>query len=73
MDYARANADLELDARGKTFSSGLLPELIAALRRSRPGDLLAVTSADPGLGDHGVSLIGMGIKDVTEPLELVIL
>jgi uncharacterized radical SAM superfamily Fe-S cluster-containing enzyme/TusA-related sulfurtransferase len=52
MNHARAKVDLELDASAKTFSSGLLPELIAALRRSRPGDLLAVISADPGLGDE---------------------
>ena len=52
MNYARAKADLELDASGKTFSFGLLPELIAALRRSRPGHLLAVISADPGLGEE---------------------
>jgi pyruvate-formate lyase-activating enzyme len=43
-------ANIELDAAGKTFASGLLPELIAALRRSRPGDLLAVGSSDAGLG-----------------------
>jgi pyruvate-formate lyase-activating enzyme/TusA-related sulfurtransferase len=43
-------ANIELDAAGKTFASGLLLELIAALRRSRPGDLLAVTSSDAGLG-----------------------
>jgi pyruvate-formate lyase-activating enzyme/TusA-related sulfurtransferase len=51
MSHARAKVDFELNAGAKTFSSGLLPELIAALRRSRPGDLLAVISADPALGD----------------------
>src|SRR5579864_6799646 len=35
-------ADLDLDVGRKTFASGLLPELIAVLRRSRPGDLVAV-------------------------------
>ncbi|HTS56179.1 MAG TPA: radical SAM protein [Terriglobales bacterium] len=35
-------ADLELDITHKTFSSGLLPELIAVLRRSQPGDLVAL-------------------------------
>jgi pyruvate-formate lyase-activating enzyme len=35
-------ADLDLDIGRKTFGSGLLPELIAVLRRSRPGDLVAV-------------------------------
>jgi len=43
-------ARIELEAGTKTFASGLLPELIAALRRCRPGDLLAVTSGDAGLG-----------------------
>jgi pyruvate-formate lyase-activating enzyme len=44
------NARIELDAGSKTFASGLLPELIAALRESRPGELLAVTSREGGLG-----------------------
>jgi pyruvate-formate lyase-activating enzyme len=35
-------ADINLDIGRKTFSSGLLPELIAVLGRSRPGDLIAV-------------------------------
>ena len=35
-------ANLELEIGRKTFASGLLPELIAVLRRSRPGDLVAV-------------------------------
>jgi len=43
-------ADLEIDADGKSFGTGLLPELIAALRRCRPGELLAVVSKEPGLG-----------------------
>lgn len=34
-------ADIDLDIGRKTFNSGLLPELIAVLRRSRPGDLVA--------------------------------
>ncbi|WP_456640566.1 Rv1681 family radical SAM protein [Bradyrhizobium sp. USDA 10063] len=44
------NANVELDAGTKTFASGLLPDLIAALRRSRKGDLVAVISGDPGIG-----------------------
>jgi organic radical activating enzyme/TusA-related sulfurtransferase len=44
------NASIEVDADGKTFASGLLLELIAALRRSRQGDLLAVVSSDASLG-----------------------
>src|SRR5262249_44640086 len=43
-------ANVEIDAGIKTFASGLLPDLIAALRRSRKGDLVAVTSNDPRLG-----------------------
>ncbi len=46
----RTSANVELDAGTKTFASGLLPDLIAALRRSRKGDLVAIISGDPGLG-----------------------
>ncbi|WP_454621056.1 Rv1681 family radical SAM protein [Bradyrhizobium cenepequi] len=46
----RTNANIELDAGSKTFASGLLPDLIAALRRSRKGDLVAVISSDPSIG-----------------------
>jgi pyruvate-formate lyase-activating enzyme len=42
-------ATIELDAGTKTFASGLLPELIAALRSSHPGDLVAITGA-PSVG-----------------------
>ena len=48
----KTSANVELDAGAKTFASGLLPDLIAALRRSRKGDLVAVTSGDPGIGQH---------------------
>jgi pyruvate-formate lyase-activating enzyme/TusA-related sulfurtransferase len=41
---------IEIDAGRKTFSSGLLPELIAALRRCRPGDLLAVIGRETDIG-----------------------
>src|SRR5580704_10537868 len=43
-------ANIELDAGVKSFATGLLPELIAALRRCGPGDLLAVTGSEGGLG-----------------------
>lgn len=43
-------ADVDLDIGRKTFASGLLPELIAVLRRSRPGDLIAVLGDEPGVG-----------------------
>jgi pyruvate-formate lyase-activating enzyme len=41
---------VELDAGSKTFASGLLPDLIAALRRCHKGDLVAVISRNPGIG-----------------------
>ncbi len=43
-------ANIELDAGVKSFATGLLPELIAALRRCGPGDLLAVIGGGGGLG-----------------------
>jgi len=46
----RTNAKLELDAGTKTFASGLLPDLIAVLRLSCKGDLVAVTSSDASIG-----------------------
>src|SRR6266852_4523154 len=48
----RMKATIELDAGTKTFASGLLPELIAALRRSRPGDLVAVISGEASVGSE---------------------
>jgi organic radical activating enzyme/TusA-related sulfurtransferase len=46
----RIKANIELDAGGKSFAAGLLPELISAIRRCRSGDLLAVVSSDSRLG-----------------------
>lgn len=46
----RTTTNVELDAGTKTFASGLLPDLIAALRRSRKGDLIAVIGSDPAIG-----------------------
>jgi TusA-related sulfurtransferase len=43
-------ADVDLDIGRKTFTSGLLPELISVLRRSRPGDLIAVLGDDASIG-----------------------
>jgi pyruvate-formate lyase-activating enzyme/TusA-related sulfurtransferase len=43
-------ADIEVDAGTKTFGAGLLVELIAALRRARPGDLVAVVGSERGVG-----------------------
>jgi uncharacterized radical SAM superfamily Fe-S cluster-containing enzyme len=42
-------ADIDLDIGRKTFASGLLPELIAVTRRSRPGDLIAVVGDEESL------------------------
>jgi TusA-related sulfurtransferase len=46
----RRKADIELDMGAKTFAAGLLLELINALRRSRPGDLLAVVGDQTSVG-----------------------
>src|SRR5205807_2078595 len=43
-------ADIDLDIGQKTFTSGLLPELVAVLRRSRPGDLVAVIGDEQDIG-----------------------
>jgi uncharacterized radical SAM superfamily Fe-S cluster-containing enzyme len=43
-------ADIDLDIRHRTFASGLLSELIAVLRRSRPGDLVAVVGDEESVG-----------------------
>jgi organic radical activating enzyme len=39
-------ANIELYIERKNFATGLLPELIAALRRSRPGDLIAIIGSE---------------------------
>jgi len=43
-------ADIDLEIGRKTFASGLLPELIAVLRRSRPGDLVALVGDEESVG-----------------------
>src|SRR5579864_5870810 len=43
-------ADIDLEIGRKTFASGLLPELIAVLRRSRPGDLVALVGDEESIG-----------------------
>jgi hypothetical protein len=43
-------ADIDLDIGRKTFASGLLPELIGVLLRSRPGDLVAVVGDEEDIG-----------------------
>ncbi len=43
-------ADIDLDIGRKTFSSGLLPELTAVLRRSRSGDLVAIVGDEASVG-----------------------
>ena len=44
MPEASIPASLELDISSRTFASGLLLDLLAALRRTAPGDLIAITS-----------------------------
>jgi hypothetical protein len=43
-------ADIDLDIRGKTFASSPLPELIAVLCRSRPGELVAAVGDEESVG-----------------------
>jgi organic radical activating enzyme len=43
-------ADIDLDIGRKTFASGLLPDLIAVLRRSRTGDLIALAGDEQSIG-----------------------
>jgi uncharacterized radical SAM superfamily Fe-S cluster-containing enzyme len=43
-------ANIELDVGNMTFASGLLPELIAALRRTQPGDLIAISGTKKSVG-----------------------
>jgi len=43
-------ADIDLDVKQKTFASGLLPELIAAVQRSQPGDLIGVAADEESIG-----------------------
>jgi hypothetical protein len=45
-------AVLSDEAGSKTPASGLLSDLIASLRRSRKGDLVAVTSFAPNIGSN---------------------
>ena len=40
-------ARIQIDVSGRTFASGLLIELVAALRRTRPGELIALTASEP--------------------------
>ena len=42
--------DIDLDVKQKTFATGLLPDLIAVLHRSRPGDLVGVVADEEGVG-----------------------
>jgi hypothetical protein len=43
-------ADVDLDIGRRTFTSGILPDLIAVVRRSRPGDLVAVVGDEASIG-----------------------
>src|SRR5260221_8964707 len=46
----RIKANIELDAGNKSFGTGLLPEIISALRRCGSGDPLAIVWSNPELG-----------------------
>jgi hypothetical protein len=50
MPHNPMKADIDLDIGRKTFASGLLPELMAVLLRSRPGALVAVIGDEEGIG-----------------------
>src|SRR6267142_2514707 len=43
-------ADIDLDIGRETFASGVLPELIAVLHGSRPGELVAVLGDEESIG-----------------------
>src|ERR1700750_899605 len=43
--------EIEIEAGSKTFASGLLPDLIDAVRRSRPGNLFTIVGNDPELSE----------------------
>src|SRR5260221_4194337 len=62
----RTNATVELDAGTKTFASGLLPDLIAALRRSRKGDLVAVSGGDPSVGPEVEAWCGFSLNSLVD-------
>jgi len=57
------SADIEHMAGAKTFASGLLVELIAALRRTRPGDLVAVVSSEPSVGPTATAVPAISTSD----------
>ena len=51
MNQIRLDARVEVDAGTRTFGSGFLLDLLAALRRTTTGDLIAVTSREAGALD----------------------
>jgi pyruvate-formate lyase-activating enzyme len=50
MNRHFVRADIDLEIGRKTFASGLLPELIAAVHRSQPGDLIGLVGDEASLG-----------------------
>lgn len=46
----KVKTEIELDIGRKTFSSGLLPELIAVLRRTKTDDLVALVGDEESIG-----------------------
>lgn len=49
-EFRKVKTHIELDIGRKTFSSGVLPELIAVLRRTQPEDLVAVVGEEESVG-----------------------
>jgi organic radical activating enzyme len=43
-------ARIEIETRGRTFASGLLLDIVAALRETARGDLVAIAGDDPAVG-----------------------
>ena len=43
-------ARIEIETRARTFASGLLLDIVAALRETAGGDLVAITADDPAVG-----------------------
>jgi pyruvate-formate lyase-activating enzyme len=46
----RLKAKIEIEAQGRTFASGLLLDIIVALRATTRGDLVAISGDDPAVG-----------------------
>jgi len=66
---SRVIANVELRGAGKTFAEGLLVDLVAALRTTREGELVAITASHPDVGaglERWARLTGNSIVGVSE-------